>query len=128
MRSSPKVGLDVGFGLDMVDDGSESATNFFFEVGVPFVLIPTERVNLYLRPGVQMGIFDEALSPEVENRIAISLAPGVEFFLTDDLSIEAAHGITYEIWAAREEGVDNYTEMYTFGDSFTFLGFHFYVK
>ena len=129
---APNIGLDAGIGLDIYDiageDGQESATDFYFEVGVPFVLVPTERVNFYLRPGVQVALLDSLGNPFVKNRIAIMLAPGVEYFLTDQLSIEASHGLAYEIESAREEGVDDQTFFYTFGENFTFLGFHFYFR
>ncbi len=135
---TPKVGLDVGIGfemddVDVYDDEAEewtteSATDFYFEVGVPFVMVPTERVNFYLRPGIQVALYDSLNNEYVKNSIAITFAPGVEYFLTEDLSIEASHGIAYRMDSARREDADSRSAIFTFGENFAFLGFHFYLK
>lgn len=129
--ATPQLGLDLGVGFESLDQGEESGTNFYIEVGAPYVLVPTERANFYLRPGVLVGFFDEANNASVESFIEVTLAPGVELFFGDHFSLEAAHGIAVLITNYREvegEEIDSETDFFTFGANATFLGFHFYFQ
>lgn len=126
---TPKVGLDIGLGLDMTDLGDESATSYFFEVGIPYVVVGTERANFFIRPGVAFGILDDRVygSGTVDDTwtdITITLAPGAEVFFGDNFSLEASHGIGIQILSPPEG--DSLTNVSTFGAGVSELGFHFY--
>src|SRR5512144_106814 len=52
---NPKAGVDLGFGFDSTDLGTKNATDYFFEVGVPYVVYGGEHANLFVRLGAQVG-------------------------------------------------------------------------
>ena len=124
--TGPKLGIDVGVGFESMDLGDESATNFYIEAGLPYVVFPSERANFFVRPGVLFASFDELVS-STETMIQITFAPGAEVFFGDHFSLEAAHGIAIEIASPHGDG-DSSTDFGTFGASITTLGFHFYFK
>ena len=126
---TPKVGLDVGLGLDMTDTGTETATSYFFDVGIPYIVVGTERANFFVRVGALIGILDDRVYgsgtlDDTWTNVTASIAPGAEVFFGDNFSLEASHGINFE-FISPPVG-DSRMNINTFGSSTTDLGFHFY--
>ncbi len=125
--TGPKLGIDVGVGFESMDLGDETASNFYIEAGLPYVVFPSERANFFVRPGVLFASFDE-LASTTKSVIQITLAPGAEVFFGEHFSLEAAHGIAIQISSPHDDNLDSSTDFGTFGASVTTLGFHFYFK
>jgi hypothetical protein len=138
---TPQVGVDIGLGY-MSHDGytsasgdKESAAEFYFEIGVPYVAIDTDRANLLVRPGFQYGSIDGRLwgygTDDKISEMIISITPCAEVFFGDHFSLTAGHGIQIQMisWPdATGYPDENYTNIRTFGDGVTNIGFHFYFK
>lgn len=126
---TPKVGLDLGVGFEMKDLGSENANSFWFDVGIPYIVVGTERANLFVRVGATIGILDDRVYgsgtlDKTWTDVVASLAPGAEVFIGDNFSLEASHGIGFE-FKSPPEG-DSLFNVKTFGNGISSLGFHFY--
>ncbi len=126
---NPKVGLDVGLGLDLTDLDPGTATSYWFDVGVPYVVIGTERANLFVRVGALVGILDDRVFgsgtlDKTWTKVDVTLAPGAEVFIGDSFALEASHGIDFQ-FISPPEG-DSRFNVTTFGNSVTTIGFHFY--
>lgn len=126
---TPKVGLDVGVGFEMKDLGAKSATSYWFDLGIPYIVVGTERANLFVRVGAVIGILDDrvygtGLQDKTWTDVNVSLAPGAEVFVGENFSLEASHGIGVE-FKSPPTG-DSLTNVKTFGNGISSLGFHFY--
>lgn len=149
-----KIGLDIGVGFEMRDqyvpnpnttgpadaEMKESATSFWFEVGAPIVVMPTERANFFIRPGVVFAQLDDRTygTGVLDSRwtqITLLATPGAEIFFGDNFSLTAGHGIAVDILSVPDEdGIPEYrrgeseTTIRTFDASVTYFGFHFYFQ
>ena len=138
-----KVGLDIGIGFEGINDfytdtsgttSKETATSFWVEVGVPFVVFPTERANFSIRPGVVFAQLDDRVYgsgslDEKWTRVTFSLMPMAEVFFGEHFSLEAGHGIMIDMISQPDAlGGESFTDFSTFDASVTHLGFHFYFK
>jgi len=138
---SPNVGLDVGVGYESKDLGSENASNFFAEAGLPYIVYGTEHANLFVRVGAQVGIIDDRTVAgglgldDTRTQLDVTIGPGAEVFLGDNFSLQASHGIgfrytqlpsAYADTPTPGAGEDTSLDFATFGNSVTELGFHFY--
>jgi hypothetical protein len=133
-----RIGIDVGVGFEMTDvifEGSkESASSFWLDAGVPIVVLPTERANFFVRPGLQFASLDDRIYgtgdlDETWSRVRISLTPGAEIFFGNNFSLEAGHGIAIDMMTPPDQVSDEtFTTIETFDASVTYLGFHFYFK
>jgi hypothetical protein len=134
----PQVGLDVGVGFEMEDLGEETASSFWIEGGVPYVIIDTERANFMLRPGVLFGNLDARPygidSEKKWTKIIISAMPVAEVFFGQHFSLEAGHGLEVEIVSYPDEepfgglAGESFTHVRSLAASVTYIGFHFYFK
>ena len=144
-----KVGVDLGVGFSangyVVSEGAppdvtystETATSFWVDLGVPYVVFPSDRANFFVRPGVVFGIIDD-MDPdlgtqtvdETWTQITVSLTPGAEVFFGEHFSLEAGHGIALDLTTPPDaiNGGESTTDIRTFDASVTYLGFHFYFK
>ncbi|MBD3168222.1 MAG: hypothetical protein GF307_01985 [candidate division Zixibacteria bacterium] len=132
------IGIDFGVGFESQDQGDESATSFYVELGVPYVLIDTERANFMLRPGFTYGSLDARPyginSDEKWTQMTITLMPVAEVFFGEHFSLEAGHGIKINMRSYPDDSAfgaladESFTDIETFGASVTYLGFHFYFK
>jgi hypothetical protein len=119
-----KTALDAGLGFsyDKVDGAADASTGYVFDAGLPFVLASSGSAKFFLRPGFTYA----SASPAVGNDASqfwVSGSFGVEYFMTDNFSVQAAHGLVYK-------SVDNGTVKSTSIESEDFglssIGFHFY--
>ena len=127
-----KFGLDVGLGFESIDQGDESASSMWFEVGVPYILMDTERANFFVRPGLVYASLDDrvygsGLLDDTWSNITVKITPGAEVFFGENFSLEAAHGIMIDLMSPPGDG-DSMTNFGTGAYSITQIGFHFYFK
>ncbi len=141
-----KVGLDVGVGLDAstvyVGGEKETAISFWAEVGLPYVIMDTDRANFFVRPGVMLASLDDRSAQYGEygldeswTRLTVSLAPGAEIFFGDHFSLEAGHGFAVDLLSVPDNNAipeyrrgETETTIRTFDASITYIGFHFYFE
>ena len=139
----PNLGIDLGFGFEAKDvtvgNDKETATSFWIDAGLPYVIMDTERANFFVRPGFMLSILDDrTYDPEgftatsydeTWTNMAITLTPGAEVFFGNNFSLEAGHGVKVNIMSPPDQVSDqSYTTISTFDASVTYLGFHFYFK
>jgi len=132
---SPKIGLDLGFGLTSTqelqnDNSKDTQTGWAARIGIPIVLIPAgDRVNFMFDPSFTYE------DPGFENSdlkyYTIQGALEFEFFVSNDFSVGASHGINVEITSGVQEnppstGTTSTTDFNLFGDNVTQFGFHYY--
>jgi hypothetical protein len=121
-----KLGADLGIGFISDDDGNETTTTLSFEVGFPYIMYPSERANLFIRPGLLFSSTDYPAPVDKRTELTLSLSPGVEVFFGDRFSLEASHGL--EINLISPSAGENQTDFMTTASSIVDLGFHFYFK
>jgi hypothetical protein len=131
---SPKAGIDVGFGLTSTqelqgDDTKKTQTGWQARIGIPFVLIPAgDRVNFMFDPSFTYK--DPGLENSDLKYYVIQGALEFEFFVSDDFSVGASHGINVEITSGIPEntgtGTTSTTDFNLFGNNVTQFGFHYY--
>jgi len=178
--ATPKLGIDVGVGFksdaawvgeyDETEDrtvySKETASSFWFEVGFPYVVVATDQVNFWVRPGFQFASLDDRIfSPDSKvydadddfeeqgmddvgldakfTQMTISLTPAAEWFISDNFSIEAGHGIKIQMLKFPDDkipgsdpaeyyygdaGGETETSIVTFSADNVFFAFHFYFK
>jgi hypothetical protein len=134
----PQVGVDVGVGFELQDLGEETASSFWIEGGLPYVIIDTERANFMLRPGIMFGSLDaRPYGIESEKKwtmIVLSVMPVAEIFFGQHFSLEAGHGLEVEIVSYPDEepfgdlAGESFTHVRSLAASVTYIGFHFYFK
>jgi len=135
-----KVGVDLGVGFSSESaffEGypDDNTTSLAFEVGIPIVVKSWSRFHFLFRPGFmyqkdEVVISDataaEPFATDDIKTIRISGELEAEYFLVDNVSVSAAHGLAYE--STEFPGVDDkFTSFSTVGDNFTSLGFHVYL-
>ncbi len=138
--ASPKVGIDLGLGMEMKDiyfDGDKTAaTSFWVDFGVPYVIWDSERANFFVRPGATLAILDDRVYgtgnlDEKWTQFTFSLTPGAEVFFGDHFSLSAGHGIAIQMTKVPDavgapRGGETETEVRSFDASVTQIGFHYY--
>ncbi len=138
--ASDKVAIDAGLGLSMKEVADPTASDstattstfsFWFEAGVPYKVWDHERAHFFVRPGITIGILDDrefgtGALDETWTQVTGQLALGAEVFLTDNFSIDANHGFNIIFTSPPEDLGDSTTDVGTFGNSITNVGFHFY--
>lgn len=140
-----KVGFDAAIGFSSLESEQnnpslklDKGTGFVFDIGMPVVLKKMDKVNFIVRPGLTYGTAtatDKTLASapnEFETKLmSFSGEFEVEFMLTDNLSISAAHGISYSsVKVSDNSSPSNEIELKGFettGNNFTQLGFHVYL-
>ncbi len=138
------VGLDIGVGLDAstvyMAGEKETAVSFWAEVGVPYVIVDTDRANFFVRPGIMYASLDDRVYgqyglDETWTQITLSLAPGAEIFFGDHFSLEAGHGFAVDLLSVPDNNAvpefrrgETETTIRTFDASITYIGFHFYFE
>jgi hypothetical protein len=133
-----KVGVDLGLGFESQDLGSKKANSFWLEAGIPYVIFNKDRVNFLIRPGVVYGKLDARPygidSEKKWTKVNVSLMPVAEFFLSDNFSIEAGHGLEVEFISYPNDSSygalmgKSRTSIRSLAASATQIGFHFYFK
>jgi hypothetical protein len=141
-----KAALDLGIGFKsdqvLIPDTSaggakkESTANFWFEAGVPFKLYDVENAHFFARPSVVFGLLDDrdygtGAADAKWTSIDLVLSLGGELFFGDHFSVEATHGLKFNMTSVPDEvkegvGTDSLKSFETFGKNLTTVGFHFY--
>ena len=125
---SPKIGLDVGFGVRIDDNAGgsgEKTTDWSVSGGLPINLITVgDRVNLHLLPWVQYTNLDNVVG-DSDSQFDIVVALEMEVFVTKDLSLSASHGVDFSLYSPAVG--DSETDINTFGENVTEFGFHYYL-
>lgn len=138
--ATPKVGLDLGLGFEAknvyMGSSKETATSFWVDFGIPYVIWERDRANLFVRPGGMIAVLDDRVYgtgslDETWTKFTVSITPGAEIFFGDNFSLEAGHGIAIDITSVPDavgapRGGESETEIRTFDASVTYLGFHYY--
>ena len=129
---NPQVGVDAGLGYSQVtvDPGDSKWTGFTFDLGLPISLKKLgDNVNFILRPGFQWGsLEDDSGVPAIKwTGMAFSGELEVEWMVTDNLSVSAAHGISYNKVEDDGSPATEVTTFRTTGGNFMNLGFHVYL-
>ncbi len=139
------VGFDAAIGFTSLKAvGSpptttlDEGTGFAFEIGMPFILKKMDKVNFIARPGFLYGRttatdkIPTGLPDEFKTTLmSVSGELEVEYMLTDNLSLSAAHGIAYSSAKTSDNSATSPTlelkGFETTGSNFTQLGFHIYL-
>ncbi len=153
---SNTLGADLGIGFEAVRfpkgkntaekaAEKEGANSFWIEAGIPFVVYPTEKANLMIHLSGLLGFEDDnryeyhlphlgdtityTITGHTSTRFSIRLTPTVELWLTDNFSLQAGHGVEFQIVNPyKETKVDASYRFGTFAAPITEFGFHFYFK
>jgi hypothetical protein len=135
---SDKLGLDLGLGFDVSDQGSENYTDFYVGAGLNYILFEADRANFMARVGGVFGQLDARPyginSDSKWTKFKISVMPVAEIFFGDNFSLSAGHGFELEMISYPDEtefdtlAGESRTNFRTLDGSISHLGFHFYFK
>jgi len=119
-----RYGVDAGLGFSIEDNEGRNRTEIVLDGGFLYALAPGQRVNFFLRPGVQF----RNLSAEngTTSTIRLSGAFEAEFFLTQSLSLGARTGVFVDSVSPAGSGGDR-ADGGTYRGFVTEAGFHFYL-
>jgi hypothetical protein len=136
--ASDKLGLDLGVGFDINDQGSENFTDFYVGAGINYVLFDFDRANFMARLGGVFGQLDARPfgidSDKKWTKVSITVMPVAEIFFGDHFSLSAGHGFELELISYPDEDAfgdlagESRTNIRTLDGSVTHLGFHFYFN
>ena len=122
---SPMVGVDLGLGF--ADKNLLGAANdrFHINVGIPVNVIMTEKVNFFIRPGVEFQTNARTVGTALKSKMIITADLGVEWFVTEKFSLTAGHGLQVEQLSGPDDkvGISALRAL-----SFENVGFHFYFN
>jgi hypothetical protein len=121
---TPQIGVDLGLGY--ADKKSISAANdrIHVNLGVPVDVVQTEHVNFFIRPGFELQTNSRTVGEEVKSTSLITADLGVEWFVTEQFTLSAGHGLQI----AQVSGSDDWGVSALRALSFNNVGFHFYFS
>lgn len=122
---SPIVGVDLGLGFADKNVLGTAKDRFHVNVGIPVNVVMTEKVNFFIRPGVELQTNARTVGTEVKSKMIITADLGVEWFVTEQFSLSAGHGLQFEQLSGPDDkfGVSALRAL-----SFENVGFHFYFN
>ncbi|MEZ4388265.1 MAG: hypothetical protein R3D98_11960 [Candidatus Krumholzibacteriia bacterium] len=130
-----KVGADLGLGLESTDLGADSATSFFLEAGVTYVLYDYNSSYFFVRPAIAYSSLDDRIygTGSADARwtvIDVKLNLGAEVRLADRFGLTFQHGVRFTSTKLPDEvvptgGDDSFTDISTFGENVTQAGVWF---
>ena len=130
---SDKAAIDLGVGFEatdvMFEGDTESATSFWIEGGVPFVLYDYQDSFFFVRPAVQFASLDDRRygSGTVDDTwsvFSVELNLGAEVRLAERFSLLFQHGLRYTNSSPPGDG-DSVSDFRTFGENVTEAGVYF---
>ncbi len=65
---SPMVGVDLGFGFADKNVLGATTDRFHFNLGFPVNVVKTEKVNFFIRPGVELKTNARTVGTEVKSK------------------------------------------------------------
>lgn len=122
---TPTVGLDLGLGFadkNLLGGGNDRV---HVNVGFPVDVVQTENVNFFIRPGVEFQTNSRVVAAEVKSTMIVTADLGVEWFVSDQFSLTAAHGLQFQQLGGVEDKW-GFSALRALG--FENVGFHFYFK
>lgn len=123
---SEMVGVDIGLGFADKNALKSDKSRFHINVGVPVNVVRTEKVNFFIRPGIEYQTNSRVVGAEVKGTAIISADLGAEWFVTDQFSLSVGHGLQLEQVTVAGEDKWGITGLRALG--FNNLGFHFYFN
>jgi hypothetical protein len=122
---SPKVGADLGLGyLSSSQSGSPSTSKWTLDLGVPINMGNSGNAYFQIRPGFDYTSDDNGVNTPTTMGLSASLA--VEYFFTDNFSLQVADGIRWSSTDPDLPGVNNISGFGTEGFGISNIGFHYY--
>jgi hypothetical protein len=132
------MGIDLGVGLSMEDQGDDTYSDMYFGAGFNYVIFDTPRANFMVRPGVVYGSLDARpygiMSESKWTMFSFTLMPVAEVFFGDHFSLAAGHGFEIEMISYPDESEfgalagESRTNIRTLDGGISYMGFHFYFK
>lgn len=122
---SPMVGVDLGLGYADKNVLGTAKDRFHVNLGIPVNVVRTEKVNFFIRPGVELQTNARTVGTEVKSKMIITADLGVEWFVTENFSLTVGHGLQFEQLSGPDDkfGVSALRAL-----SFENVGFHFYFN
>lgn len=125
--TSDKLAVDLGLGFESMDVPSEgdteTASNFFVEGGVTYVLYDYMDSFFFLRPALMYASYDE-LTSAIESSFRVALNLGAEVRLAERFGLTFQHGLAFQSDSPQGDG-DSMTTITTFGQNVTQAGVWF---
>ena len=128
--SGQKIALDAGVGVGSDDNGAETFSHWALDFGLPIDLRTWDKVHFMVRPGILYRSQEVTVTgggKDSDTDFIVSGELEVEYFMADNLSISASHGISIDNFNPAEPGQSSTTSWGTAGNNFTSLGFHVYL-
>lgn len=124
-----KVAGDVGVGFSSVSpDGGKSQTGFVVDAGVPIVAAEAGTAKFFVRPGFTYASSPSPVLADADNKTTqfwVSGSFGVEYFMTERFSVQAAHGVVFKSVDPKLAGTKT-TEFGSEAFGLSNIGFHYY--
>jgi hypothetical protein len=122
---SPMVGVDLGLGYADKNVLGTAKDRFHVNLGIPVNVVRTEKVNFFIRPGVELQTNARTVGTEVKSKMIITADLGAEWFVTENFSLTVGHGLQFEQLSGPDDkfGVSALRAL-----SFENVGFHFYFN
>src|SRR5580765_5280966 len=127
MWFSPKVGGDFGFGFSSQSGGAPAApstSSYTLDIGVPINVANAGNAYFQFRPGLAYSSDDNGANTPTTMAISADLA--VEYFFTDNFSLQVAHGLVWSSTDPDVPGYDNVTGFSSEEFGISNIGFHYY--
>jgi hypothetical protein len=128
---TPRMGVDLGFGYHSFGDfgGGDRLNNYTVAAALPINIHRVgDRVSFNFLPGVAYSKLEDVSSSYYPGKfIDISARLEFEVFVTQDLSVSAAHGVMVSIINPDDSTLDNVTDFNTTGSNLTEFGVHYYL-
>ncbi len=118
------VALDLGLGFADKNALASADSRVHLNIGIPVTVVTTERVNFFIRPGVEFQTNSRVVGSEVKSTTIITADLGAEWFVTDQFSLTAGHGLQF----AQVNGSDDWGITALRALSVDNVGFHFYFN
>jgi hypothetical protein len=118
------IALDLGLGFADKNALASTDSRLHVNIGIPVTVVTTERVNFFIRPGVELQTNSRVVGTEVKSTTIITADLGAEWFVTDQFSLTAGHGLQF----AQVNGSDDWGITALRALSVDNVGFHFYFN
>jgi hypothetical protein len=122
---SPQFGLDLGLGFANDKALGTTDSRVHVNLGVPVNVVTTEKVNFFIRPGVEYQTNSRTdAAGEQTGTIFVTADLGAEWFVTEQFSLSVGHGLQFN----QISGSDDWAITALRALSFENVGFHFYFQ
>lgn len=122
---TPVFGIDLGLGFADKNVLGSANDRFHVNLGFPVNVVKTEKVNFFIRPGVEVQTNARTVGAEGKSKLIITADLGAEWFVADNLSLTVGHGLQLEQVSGPDDrfGVSVLRAL-----SLENVGFHFYFN